>query len=180
MTKNTERIIMGIIGALFLLLLNGIPRAVQTDEYGEEGIYTDGTWVTRVVDGDTVKVSFSGREETVRLIGIDTPESVDPRVEVECFGKEAGEHLAELLSDSFITLHEDKTQEDTDRYGRLLRYVMLEDGTDVNLQMILDGYAYEYTYDEPYERQTEYRTAENEARDHERGLWSSETCNGMR
>jgi micrococcal nuclease len=69
-------------------------------------------------------------------------------------------------------------REDRDKYGRLLRYVELPDGTDLNLKMIRDGYAYEYTVGTPYSRQDAYRAAEASARSANRGLWSPQTCDG--
>lgn len=136
--------------------------------------------VVRVVDGDTIVVLLAGEEKKIRMIGMNSPESVDPRKKVECFGKEASAHLLELLSGGLVVLVADATQGDVDKYGRLLRYVMLEDGTDINAAMIVDGYAYEYTYDELYERQLAYRTLEREAESAERGLWSPVTCNGKK
>lgn len=136
--------------------------------------------VVRVVDGDTIVVLLAGEEKKIRMIGMNSPESVDPRKKVECFGKEASAHLSELLSGGSVVLVADATQGDVDKYGRLLRYVMLEDGTDINAAMIADGYAYEYTYDEPYERQSAYQALEREAELAERGLWSPATCHGKK
>lgn len=135
--------------------------------------------VARVVDGDTVKVTIDGKIETIRLIGIDTPETVDPRKPVQCFGKEASDKAKELLNGKKVALETDSTQGDRDKYGRLLRYVLLEDGTSFNKLMIAEGYAHEYTYNSnPYKYQKEYRAAEKEARENERGLWSGKSCNG--
>jgi micrococcal nuclease len=135
----------------------------------------------RVVDGDTVVVKVDGREETVRLIGIDTPETVDPRKLVECFGREASGRAKELLAvGGPIELEADSSQGERDSTPsrRLLRYVWLPDGEHVNLQMVREGYAHEYTYRVPYKYQAEFRAAEREARDQRRGLWAPETCNG--
>lgn len=133
--------------------------------------------VVRVVDGDTIVVLVDGKEEKIRIIGINAPESVDPRRGVQCFGKEASAHLAAILEGQSVTLTVDPTQDDVDKYGRWLRYVDVP-SMDVGRQMILDGYAYEYTYDEPYERQTEYRSVQVEAEDAGAGLWAEDTCNG--
>lgn len=120
--------------------------------------------VIEVVDGDTVKVSKDGRTETLRLIGIDTPEVVDPRKPVQCFGREASARAKELLSAQRVRIAEDPTQDTRDKYGRLLVYLWLEDGTFFNLQMVQEGYAHEYTYDVPYRHQTDFRAAQQEAR----------------
>lgn len=134
--------------------------------------------VTKVVDGDTIKVSINGIEETLRLIGIDTPESVDPRKPVQCFGIEASNRAKELLSGKKVRLEADPTQGERDKYNRLLRYVWMEDGTFFNKKMILDGYAHEYTYNIPYKYQTEFKQAQKIAESNQSGLWSPNTCNG--
>ena len=79
--------------------------------------------VTKVRDGDTIEVDYNGKTEAVRLVGIDTPETVDPRKPVQCFGVEASNKLKLLLSDTSVSLEVDETQSDRDKYGRLLRFV---------------------------------------------------------
>jgi micrococcal nuclease len=113
---------------------------------------------------------------TIRLIGVDTPETVDPRKPVECFGKEATNKILELLSTKIVVLEEDQSQGDKDKYGRLLRYVFLPDGTNVNKELILQGFAYEYTYDLPYRYQDEFKKAQISARESKRGLWADNAC----
>lgn len=135
--------------------------------------------VQRVIDGDTIAVSIDGKEEKLRLIGIDTPETVDPRKPVQCFGREASDKAKEILSDKMVRLESDSTQSNRDKYQRLLRYVFLEDGTFFNKLMIEEGYAHEYTYQSnPYKYQAEFMEAEKQARENNRGLWSPDTCNG--
>ncbi|QQS61804.1 MAG: thermonuclease family protein [Candidatus Moraniibacteriota bacterium] len=135
--------------------------------------------VKNVVDGDTVKVFMNDKVETVRLIGINTPETVDPRKEVECFGKEASEKVKELLAGKSVRLEIDTTQSERDKYKRLLRYVYLEDGTLLNLFLIKEGYAYEYTYESnPYKYQKDFKEASLFARKEKKGLWNENVCNG--
>ncbi len=136
--------------------------------------------IAKVVDGDTIDVELGGKTSRVRLLGINAPESVDPRKTVECFGREASAHLKDLLTGKDVALESDATQGDADKYDRLLRYVYLGDGADVGRSMIADGYAYEYTYDKPYKYQSDYKTAEAAAREAKRGLWAAETCNGKK
>ncbi|ACZ43622.1 Micrococcal nuclease [Thermobaculum terrenum ATCC BAA-798] len=149
------------------------PMQTSTPFKNLEGPYK----VARVVDGDTIRVIINGEEETVRLIGIDTPETVDPRKPVECFGREASAAAKRMLEGKQVYLEEDPTQGKRDRYGRLLAYVWV-DHTLFNLWMIRQGYAHEYTYDEPYKYRDEFRAAERYARTHDVGLWSPHTCNG--
>lgn len=149
---------------------NSLPVTLSTPTYSIS--------VVSVTDGDTIKVDLNGKTETIRLIGIDTPETKDPRKTVQCFGQEASAKMTGLVSGQSVSLEADPTQEESDKYGRLLRYVFLSDGTNVNLLMIKEGYAHEYTYDLPYKYQKEFRQAETDARTKNLGLWSPTSCNG--
>lgn len=132
--------------------------------------------VIKVVDGDTVDVNINGKTQRIRVIGINTPEVVDPRKTVECFGKEASNKAKELLEGKKVRLEQDSTQGNSDKYGRLLRYIFLEDNTDFGLTMIKEGYAYEYTYNIPYKYQQQYKQAQKEAEENRRGLWADGVC----
>ncbi len=132
--------------------------------------------VAKVIDGDTIRVKIDNNFQTIRLIGINAPESVDPRKPVECFGREAANKAKEILSGKKVRLEKDPTQGDKDKYNRLLRYVFLEDGTNFNKLMILEGYAHEYTYIIPYRYQQEFKEAEKFARENKKGLWADNAC----
>ena len=132
--------------------------------------------VVKVVDGDTIDVSIDGKVERLRLIGIDTPETVDPRKPVECFGVEASNKAKTILLGKKVYLESDNTQGELDKYSRLLRYVFLEDGTNFNLLMIKEGYAHEYTYNLPYKYQSEFKQAQKDAEANKKGLWASGVC----
>lgn len=132
--------------------------------------------VIKVVDGDTVTVEISGVRETIRIIGINTPETVDPRKPVECYGQEASARAHELLDNQIVTLEGDETQGERDKYDRLLRYVFLSNGSDFGKQMISEGYAYEYTYSAPYKYQQDYKTSQSDAENAKRGLWADGAC----
>jgi micrococcal nuclease len=136
--------------------------------------------VTKVTDGDTIHVDLDGTDEKVRLIGINTPETVDPRTPVQCFGKEASNRMKELAEEKNVRLEYDDSQSLRDAYGRLLAYVYLEDGEMLNRKMVAEGYAYEYTYLTPYTYQSEFRELQNLARTSGRGLWGTDTCNGKK
>ena len=132
--------------------------------------------VTRVIDGDTIRVLIQGKEDTVRLIGIDTPETVDPRKPIQCFGEEASIKAKATLEGKTVILEFDPTQGERDKYGRLLRYVFL-DGLNFNKLMISEGYAHEYTYqNNPYKYAEEFRSAQKQARDNKKGLWADGVC----
>lgn len=186
----TKRIIFGLIAALSALAvqdgffgaraeISGIP-SVQSGHLGEndpiEPKKVVGPLVTRVVDGDTIIVLIDGVSEKVRLIGVDTPETVDPRKPVQCFGKEASAFTKSLLLDTTVKVEADPSQGDRDKYGRLLRYVFLLDGTLVNQKIIAEGYGHEYTYKLPYKYQSEFKDAQRSARESQKGLWASSAC----
>lgn len=133
--------------------------------------------VKRVVDGDTIVLEKNGNTDTVRLIGVNTPETVDPRKPVQCFGREASSFVKSMLLGKSVHLESDVSQDDRDKYGRLLRYVYLDDML-INEEIISSGFGYEYTYDVPYQFQKEFKASEAYAREGRIGLWSSDTCNG--
>ena len=123
--------------------------------------------VERVVDGDTIIVQGIGR---VRLIGVDTPETVHPNRPVEFFGKEASAFTRRMLEGKRVRLEYD--QERQDRYGRTLAYVYLADGTFANAEIIRRGYGHAYTRF-PFRHMESFRQFEREARSNRRGLWGT-------
>ena len=137
--------------------------------------------VVRIVDGDTIVVEVRGDNVTVRLIGLDTPETVDPRKPVQCFGKEASDEAKQLFGVGYVRLETDPSQGLYDKYGRLLAYVYIplnsiKEGLLVNKYLISEGYGHEYTYNLPYKYQAEFKAAEKEARENEKGLWAEGVC----
>ena len=134
--------------------------------------------VAKVIDGDTFVVKVRGGEATIRLMGINTPETLDPRKPVQCFGPEASAHGHVLLDGTTVSLALDHTSSSLDKYGRVLAYATLSDGISYNKAMIADGYAFEYTYKKAYERQKEFRKTQAAAKAAAIGLWSPSTCGG--
>jgi micrococcal nuclease len=142
--------------------------------------------VVRAIDGDTLDIQFadSGERAHARLIGVNTPESVDPRKPVQCFGKEASAHTAELVAAAVLgpggsdaRIITDPTQGVSDKYNRFLVYVYLPDGSLLNERIIADGYGFEYTYRTPYALQARFKVAEQAAKAAGRGLWAAQACN---
>jgi micrococcal nuclease len=146
------------------------------NESSTPSISKDTYSVVKVLDGDTIDVSIDGKTERLRLIGIDTPETVDPRKPVQCFGIEASNKAKDMLAGKKVSLESDSTQGERDKYDRLLRYVFLEDGTNFNLMMIKEGYAHEYTFGVPYKYQSAFKQAQKDAEARNKGLWDSEAC----
>ncbi len=171
-----------IVIALFMVLGLSSPFAVSvpatpTTESVPSTIATSTLYaVTRVVDGDTIHIDMNGKSETVRLIGINTPETVDPRRPVQCFGKEASNKAKELLESQKVRIETESSQGERDKYGRLLGYVTREDGLFFNKYMVEEGYAYEYTYRLPYKYQTQFKAAQKEAQTQGKGLWAPGVC----
>lgn len=124
-------------------------------------------YVLRVVDGDTVVLAG---DERVRLIGVNTPESVDPRRTVQWYGKEAAAFTRSLLQGRRVRVEHDVERKD--RYGRTLGYLWLEDGDFVNLRLVEEGYAFAYRYPPNVKYADLFREAERRAREGWRGLWS--------
>ncbi len=126
--------------------------------------------VTRVVDGDTIDVEIAGKIERVRYIGIDTPETVDPRKPVQCFGVEASKKNKELVEGKMVRLEKDIT--DRDRYKRLPRYIWLGD-TLINQTLVEQGFATSYSYPPDIKYQDKFVAAEKKAREDKLGLWTA-------
>lgn len=132
--------------------------------------------VLRVIDGDTIEIKdVDGVAKKLRYIGIDTPETVDPHRSVQCFGKEASNKNKELVEGKEIYLEKDVSE--VDKYGRLLRYVHLESSKiSVNEQLVKEGYAVSSKYPPDIKYQARLKSAEEEARANQKGLWNANTC----
>lgn len=202
-TPNQIKFIIGLIalGAILIIFpfsARDLPYINTVDEVVEQAVNdkklrTDFYKVLRVVDGDTIEIEYQSdiksidgqiesniEKKKVRLIGVNSPESVDPRRPVQCFGKEASAYLKSLIEGEIVQLQYDDTQDKLDKYGRILAYVYMEDGQMVNKKMIAEGYAYEYTYDKPYKYRDSFKAAQVLAEKGGRGLWSSDTCSGKK
>jgi micrococcal nuclease len=131
--------------------------------------------VTRHVDGDTVHITLENppegfnRLEKIRMIGVDTPETVHPSKDVEYFGRESSDFTKNTLLDRDVYLALD--WDTRDRYGRLLAYIYMPDGRCHNAELIRRGYAYAYTRF-PFQFLEEFRALEREARAAKAGLWA--------
>lgn len=152
------------------LLVAGCTRTAATPT--DPGAAT----VVSVVDGDTVVVDLAGRQETLRLIGVDTPETVDPDQPPECFGAEASAHTKELLPEG-TAVRLSRDVEARDRYDRLLVYLhRSEDGLFVNLDLVAGGWADDYPFPPNVAHERDFALAVSRARAEARGLWG--TCGG--
>jgi micrococcal nuclease len=136
----------------------------------EPGLYT----ISRYVDGDTIVVDMNGTNETIRFIGIDTPETHKPNTPVQCYGPAAAAHTQNTIkaAGGKVRLVSDSLSTNRDRYNRLLRYVYLPDGTDLNQLNVEQGYAFYYPYF-PFSKKTEFKAAEDSAIAAKKGLWGA-------
>lgn len=132
--------------------------------------------VVYVSDGDTIKVDLNGKTETIRLLGIDSPEIHDPRTGVQCYGFAAKQFANNALLGKQIKLVPDPTQQDRDKYQRLLRYIFTPEGTNFNLTMVSEGYATEFTYINPYIYSDQFKAAQTAAMSAKKGLWNKANC----
>lgn len=174
--SNTGKWIIFIFGLVIFSLLVGktIESRIKIDKISTNKniakpiitpVKNQKVKVIRVVDGDTIEIEGG---EKVRYIGMDTPETVDPRKSVQCFGKEASDKNKELVEGKIVELEKDISN--TDKYGRLLRYVRI-DGIMINEVLVKEGYARIDTVPPDIKYSKIFLAAEKEARTNDRGLW---------
>jgi len=166
MSKKT---LYKIIMLLFVVILGIIMK--DAPETNKAVVQQESATVIRVIDGDTIVVSLNGREQSVRLIGVDAPEINSSPRGAECFGPESQSYLVENLKEGDqVVLEYDESQGRYDKYDRLLAYVFLGEQNMGEL-MIQNGYASEFTYKRDYRYQSAYKAAENFANMNDYGLW---------
>ncbi len=173
MSRLQKRRLAHAVSALVLLLvswyLNKHPQQLQRLSVNTPaGSYR----VSEFVDGDTVRVNMNGRIETIRFIGLDTPETHDPRKAVQCFGKAAAAYTKNLIGNNAVRLEADPLSTNRDRYDRLLRYVYLPNGQLVQAEVIKSGYGFAYI-SFPFTKSEEFVRYQTEARQQNKGLWGS-------
>lgn len=150
------------------LLINRFPELKNKAEVAQPGLYS----VTRFVDGDTIDVKMNGNTETIRMIGVDTPETHRPNTPIQCYGPQASDFTKNLIGSNSVRLQADPLDTNRDRYGRLLRYVYLSDGTLVEDRLISEGYGFAYTLF-PFEKKERFVAEEQMAKDAKKGLWAA-------
>lgn len=180
MDKPTKKRLIRLIVPLCFILLTAllqqqglltkpVENTQNVIQESTPGLYR----VVRFDDGDTIVVDMEGKQEKIRFIGVDTPETQDPRKPIQCFGKAASAYTKKIIGTQNVRLEADPTNTNRDRYQRLLRYVYLADGTLVNKKIIEDGYGFALTAF-PFTKLEEFRAAQVSARENNRGLWA--TC----
>ena len=135
-------------------------------------LYQPGKYaITHFLDGDTIVVNMNGHDEIVRFIGADTPETHKPNTPVQCYGPEAAKYTKQRIGNKRVQLVSDPLSTDRDRYNRLLRYVLLPDGTNLDQELISKGYAFYYPYF-PFTKSKDFDAAQKTAINNRSGLWS--------
>lgn len=167
------KFLAGAALAAGLFVLGGGATLVRNAIYSTSEPTTATAPVVNVVDGDTMDVLLDGQKTRLRLIGVDTPETVDLRKPVQCYGPEASKRAHQLLDGQTVKVTTDPSQGDKDKYGRKLAYVWLPDGRNYAETMIHDGYAREYTYDKAYQYKSAFQKAQADAQSKNVGLWGA-------
>jgi len=159
-----------VLNELGLLNLNSVNNEIYNTErtdISELNKYE----VISVTDGDTFKINYNGEEKKVRLIGVDTPESVSPNKEKNNnYGKEASNYTKKRLEGQYVSIEFDI--QETDKYGRFLAYIYLEDGTMYNKELLEKGYAQVATYPPNVKYVEEFEKIQKNARENNIGFWA--------
>lgn len=171
----TSLLILVIGGIGVLLAPPAVQEASQIATQQNPGLYT----VESAADGDTITVAVDGKKEKVRLIGVDTPEKNDPRKPLQCYAKAASAFTASKVKGQKVRLETDSESDTRDRYGRLLRFVYLQDGTLLNKQIVSEGYGFAMT-GFAHTKMNEFKTAQAEAEAAHKGLWGECTIDMAR
>ena len=153
------------IGILFAVRLSHLDIKFPSSQ---PGLYR----VVAVDDGDTITVDMNGSIETIRFIGVDTPETHKPDTPVQCYGPEATVFTKNLIGKQKVRLQADPLNTNRDRYGRLLRYVYLPDSTLLEQMLLTEGYGFAYTFF-PLSKAQEFEVYEQQAKTAGKGLWSA-------
>lgn len=142
--------------------------AAKGVETNQPGLYS----INHFVDGDTIAVDMNGTSETIRFIGVDTPETHKPNTPVQCYGPAAAAFTKNTIGSQKVRLASDSRSTNRDRYNRLLRYVYLPDGTLLNEKLIQEGYGFYYPYF-PFTKSAQFNADEQSAIAAHKGLWGN-------
>ena len=166
--------LVGVASVALIFLAGCTAVSAWGDSPQQSDARTGPYTVVHISDGDTVSIDDHGAIKSVRLVGVDTPETKRPNTAVQCFGREASAFTERTLLGQNVWLERDAVAGNQDRYGRELGYLWLENGTLFNRLLISQGYGREYDYqDQNYKYRNEFREAENMARANSAGLWAS-------
>jgi len=162
-------ILLALLVGAYILYARGAIKPVDAGKFmrSDVGSYK----VLEFVDGDTLIVDMNGQAEIIRFIGIDTPETHKPDSPVECYGPDAAAYTKKRIGGSRVKLVADTLTTNRDRYERLLRYVYLPDGTNLNQELVRHGYAFAYAF--PFAKSRDFNLSMEQAQTARQGLWGS-------
>lgn len=168
--RRRHKVLFFIIFAAFVLMVVATQSGwLKTAEQNQPGLYS----VSRYVDGDTIDVNMNGKTETIRFIGVDTPETHKPNTPVQCYGEAAAANTRNIISKfGKVRLQADPLDTNRDVYGRLLRYVYLPDNTLVDEKIIQAGYGFAYL-GFPFTKSAQFAADEQSAKNQHLGLWGA-------
>jgi len=158
-----------IAGCGYLVQQQGwLSDAGKSAEQNQPGLYS----INHFIDGDTIAINMNGKAESVRFIGVDTPETHKPNTPVQCYGPAAAAFTKNTIGSNKVRLESDPLSTNRDRYDRLLRYVYLPDGTLLNEKIIQAGYGFYYPYF-PFSKSKQFAADEQTAIAGHKGLWAN-------
>jgi endonuclease YncB( thermonuclease family) len=171
--RRPTKKLFGLLITALVALVSWYVQQHPTAPKAVLGTVTPGSYrVVSFSDGDTVTIDMNGHNETIRFIGVDTPETHDPRKAVQCFGKAASAFTKQTIGTGSVRLEADALSSNRDRYNRLLRYVYTQQGVLVNAEIIKQGYGFAYT-GFPFTKSDEFVALQTQAREGNKGLWQS-------
>ena len=168
--RHKIKLVLTLLVALAIVATQSgwLNSGVKTAEQTQPGLYA----IDHYVDGDTIAVNMNGSVETVRFIGVDTPETHKPNTPVQCYGELAAANTkAEISKFGRVRLEADPLDTNRDVYGRLLRYVYLPDGTLLDEKIIQTGYGFAYL-DFPFTKKAQFAADGQTAMTAKVGLWA--------
>ncbi len=175
MTRRLRKREISLLVALAVTILSALGNkygwldsAQQAAVVNQPGLYT----INHFVDGDTIAVNMSGKSETIRFVGVDTPETHKPNTPVQCYGPAAAAFTKNTIGTGKVRLQADALSTNRDRYNRLLRYVYLPDGRLLNELLIQNGYGFYYPYF-PFTKKAQFAADEKVAMAAHKGLWGN-------
>lgn len=159
-----------VIGAQYFgwLPSSSVEQSTQTVTSSQPGTYA----IDHFIDGDTIAVNMNGKVESIRLIGVDTPETHKPHTPVQCYGPAASAYTKQLIGSGRVRLEADSQNTDRDRYNRLLRYVYTSDNKLVEAELIKNGYGFAYTQF-PFSKADVFVRLQDQAKAANKGLWGN-------
>ena len=168
-SKGKVRWIIVAVGVISVCQCFGLwTKAKKSGMSAQPGLYS----INHFIDGDTISVNMNGGAQSIRLIGVDTAETHKPNTPVQCYGEAAAAFTKQTIGSGRVRLVADSESDNRDVYGRLVRYVYLVDGRNLDELLIQNGYGFAYLYF-PFTRSAQFATDQTKAQEQHKGLWGA-------